>query len=56
LLHVFIKAEEKKAAVTTQEEEPAQKPVSKIPFVHDICTYAPLYRMLTVYLLISLKY
>jgi len=28
--------------VTTQEEEPAQKPVSKIFFVHDICTYAPL--------------
>jgi len=41
--------------VTTQEEEPAQKPVSKIPFVRDICTYAPLYRMLTVCLLISLK-
>jgi hypothetical protein len=29
--------------VTTQEEAPAQKPVSKIPFACDVCPYSPLY-------------
>jgi hypothetical protein len=50
------KVEEKKATVQAQEEAPAEKPVSKVPFVHDICPYAPLYWMLTVCLFISLKY